>query len=315
MSQEDRQFLDGLLTGAIIASFVLIIILAVVLFRSGNQVGENIPQPPDLIEERDDASIDPIADTEPLDDAAGQLLETIAIKGQQYVVVQLLEHPIEDLMFRLLALDSPTLEDRISKSKAFEYSHAFNGDTIYYTNDDRNKHFEKVVFSFWTADGQELMSIDDDNKDMPTAPVGYVRVLKWLGGNLILEGIQGDAGTGHHEIYKYNPNDQSIESLIRYQTGWSAKAETRTEMIYSTWSQNGRTIGQIVDKLDGSYSNLYYLPSKDIDWQNLSQYMIAYQTTSEVAADIKSDNNLIRYSEGLEILVEGESVFIPWTAK
>lgn len=313
MLKEDRQFFDGLLTGAVIVGLVLITIITVILFRNGPEVGENLLEPIDLVDEKKDAFIEPITKTEPTDVA--YYLETIIINGQQYVIIQILEHPTEDLMFRLLALDSPTLIDRISKYQSSEFSQAFNGDTIYYTNDNKFQRFEKVVFSFWRGGGQELINIDDNNQDMPQAPVGYVHVTQWLGDNLVIESIEGDAGTGHNEIFKYNPSDQTIESVIKYQTGWYATNDADIEIIYSTWSQGGRTIGQLVDAINGIYSNLYYLPSENIDWVNHNKYLIAHQTASEVGADIKSDNNLIRYSEGLEITVEGENLFIPWTAK
>lgn len=316
MSQEDKQFFDGMFVGAIIVGLVLVTIIAFFLFTSGQEVGENLSQPPDLIEEPAvDTSTKPIAEKQPQDDASGQLLDTIAISGHQYVVIQLLEHPRKDLMFRLLAESTDDFSEIMDQYSNSNYLTSFNGNTLFYTSENRPKHGQKVVFSFWTKNGQELVSIDEDNENMPNAPLGSVHVLKWLDENLILESFQGDTGFGFQDVFKYNPEDKTVSNLLSYQTGWYFNADTSTEIIYTTWANNERKIGQILDTKTGAYSNLYYLPAQDTDWTAHNKYLIAYQTTSEVGADIKSDHNLSRYSEGLEIIVTGENVFIPWTVK
>lgn len=277
--REDKQFIDGLIVGAMLFAFVVGSAMLYAIRPS------TPPLPlPRAWAKRPQQGFGQKSAAPAYASVDLGVGDIVYLEQKPYRVAAAVLHPQQDLVFRALVAAGQ------------------GGECV--------NSADTVLFTLWQRDGQQLTS-SGQQVFSEEAREGCLTLQSWSAANsLVFSQTQTGNAAAFQRVWIYDLRSNKLAPAYQYEV---IADETR-QFVSHIWSSDGKSFWQKTNLITGETSGVYR-GERGIktDPQEFANEEVAFATESLARTDLLSEVNLRSYGQGLELIINGKTVFLSWT--
>lgn len=229
-------------------------------------------------------------------------IQSITVVGQSYLIAQEIVSA-GGRVARMLTVDTSENREHLQRilDLGFEVS---------------NTWFP-LDLTIWSKQGELVIHELASNSPVAGSDMHSMSLKRWDDEQtLVFTSALGDAGISAGQTYLYSPDAQILTPTIGFFMDGGIFNGQATSMSHFFASNEGKHLVQFSDAKTGGWTPVYWLTREEIgqlqSLDDLNDHLHMVNTNKPLEVDISSKTNTRRYKEGIEIVIDGTTRFVPW---